>query len=211
MYKSCTSSYIYLYVHYSFWCCCEFWYSVSSPHPFNLSSKLDFKNSSLKNLCLLIGLFNAFIFNIITDILVFITDILLCVFYMSYLHFVLLLCKYAFCVKYIFYSVPVVGINNKWTIVSKVMSLLFNILSRFIIAFLPRSKCLLISTLQSPSTVTLEPKKIKSVTASTFSVLLFTFPICCEIIREMPWSYSFECWIQASFFTLLFYPLQEVL
>ena len=49
----------------------------------------------------------------------------------------------------------------------KVMCLLFNMLSRFVIAFLPRSKCLLISQLQSPSTVTLEPKKIKSVTVST--------------------------------------------
>ena len=146
----------------------------SSPHPFNLSSKLDLKNSSLKNLCLLIGLFNAFIFNIITDILVFITDILLCVFYMSYLLFVLLLCKYAFCVKSIFYSIPIVGINNIRTIVSKVMSLLFSMLSRFIIAFLPRGKRLLISRLQSPSTVTLEPKKIKYVTASTFSVFCFT-------------------------------------
>ena len=53
--------------------------------------------------------------------------------------------------------------------VGKVMSLLFNMLSRFVIAFLPRSKCLLISSLQSPSTLTLEPKKIKSVTVSTFS------------------------------------------
>ena len=53
-----------------------------------------------------------------------------------------------------------------WTFVSKVMSLLFNMLSRFVIAFLLRSKCLLISWLQSPSTVILEPKKIKSVTAS---------------------------------------------
>ena len=48
------------------------------------------------------------------------------------------------------------------------MSLLFNTLSRFVIAFLPRSKCLLISWLQSPSAVILEPKKIKSVPASTF-------------------------------------------
>ena len=48
------------------------------------------------------------------------------------------------------------------TFVSKVMSLLFNTLSRLVIAFLPRSKCLLISCLQSPSAVILEPKKIKS-------------------------------------------------
>ena len=52
---------------------------------------------------------------------------------------------------------------------SKVISLLFNMLSRFVIAFLPRSKHLLISWLQSTSTVILEPKKIKPVTVSTFS------------------------------------------
>ena len=56
-----------------------------------------------------------------------------------------------------------------WTFISKAMSLLFNMLSRFVIAFLPKNKCLLIKWLQSPSTVILEPKKIKSVTASTFS------------------------------------------
>ena len=55
--------------------------------------------------------------------------------------------------------------------VGKVMSLLFNMLSRLVIAFLPRSKRLLISWLQSPSAVILEPPKIKSVTASTFSPL----------------------------------------
>ena len=53
-----------------------------------------------------------------------------------------------------------------WTIVGKEMSLLFNMLSRFVIAFSPRSKHLLISWLQSPSTVILEPPKIKSVTAA---------------------------------------------
>ena len=55
------------------------------------------------------------------------------------------------------------------TFVGKVMSLLFNILSRFVMAFLPRSKLLLISWLQSPFTVILEPKKIKSVTVSIVS------------------------------------------
>ena len=64
------------------------------------------------------------------------------------------------------------------TFVSSVMSLLFNTLSRFVIAFLPRSNHLLISWLQSPSTVILEPKKRKSVTTSTF------FPsICHEVMR----------------------------
>ena len=56
-----------------------------------------------------------------------------------------------------------------WTFVSKVMSLLFNMLSRFAIAFLSRSKCLLISWLQSLSARTLEPQKIKSVTVSVVS------------------------------------------
>ena len=54
----------------------------------------------------------------------------------------------------------------RWTFVGKIMSLLFNTLSRFVITFLSRSKHLLISRLQLPSTVILEPKKIKSV--STF-------------------------------------------
>ena len=57
-----------------------------------------------------------------------------------------------------------------WTFVGKVMSLLFNVLSRFVIAFLPRSKCLLISWLHSLSTVILEPKKIKSLTVSIVSL-----------------------------------------
>ena len=60
----------------------------------------------------------------------------------------------------------------KWSFVDKVMSLLFNMLSRFVISFPPRSRCLLISRLQSPSTVILEPKKIKSVTVSTLFIYL---------------------------------------
>ena len=55
-----------------------------------------------------------------------------------------------------------------WTFVCKVMPLLFNTLSGFVIAFLPRSNHLLISWLQSPSAVNLDPKKRKFVTASTF-------------------------------------------
>ena len=54
-----------------------------------------------------------------------------------------------------------------WAFVRKVICLLFNMLSRFVIAFFPMSKRLLISWLQSPSTMILEPKKIESVTAST--------------------------------------------
>ena len=55
---------------------------------------------------------------------------------------------------------------TRWVIVGKVMSLLFNMQSRLVIAFLPRSKHLLISWLQSPSAVILEPPKVKSVTVS---------------------------------------------
>ena len=58
---------------------------------------------------------------------------------------------------------------TRWTFAGKVMSLLCNALSRFVIAFLPRSKHLLISWLQSPSAVILEPKKMKSVTVSIIS------------------------------------------
>ena len=58
---------------------------------------------------------------------------------------------------------------TRWTFASKVMSLLFNVLSRLVITFLPRNKHLLISWLQSPSAVILEPKKIKSDAVSTVS------------------------------------------
>ena len=56
-----------------------------------------------------------------------------------------------------------------WIFVGKVMSVLFNMQSRFVIAFLPRSKCISVSWLQSLSAVILEPKKIKSVTVPIFS------------------------------------------
>ena len=56
---------------------------------------------------------------------------------------------------------------TRWTFVGKVTSLLFNMLSRLVITFFPRRKCLLISWLQSPSAVILEPPKIKSDTIST--------------------------------------------
>ena len=64
---------------------------------------------------------------------------------------------------------------SRRTFVGKVMSLLFNMLSRFVMAFLPRSKHLLISWLQSLSSVILQPRKVKSVTVSTFPP-----PICHE-------------------------------
>ena len=66
-----------------------------------------------------------------------------------------------------------------WTFVGKVMSLLFNMLSRFVIAFLPRSNHFLISWLQSPSAMILESEKIKSVTASTLPP-----SICHEVMRH---------------------------
>ena len=66
---------------------------------------------------------------------------------------------------------------TRWTFVGKVMSLLFNMLSRLVIAFLPRSKCLFISWFHSPSAVILEPPKIKSVTVSIVSPF-----ICHEVM-----------------------------
>ena len=63
---------------------------------------------------------------------------------------------------------------TRWTFVGKVMFLFFNMLSRLVITFLPRSKCLFISWLQSPSAVILEPKKTKSDTVSP--------SICCEVM-----------------------------
>ena len=69
---------------------------------------------------------------------------------------------------------------TRWTFVSKVMPLIFNVLSSFVIAFLPRSKCLLISWLQSPSAVILEPKKIVSHWFHCFSIYL-------------PWSNGIRC------------------
>ena len=68
---------------------------------------------------------------------------------------------------------------NRWTFVGKVMSLLFNMLCRLVITFLPRSKRLLISWLHSPSAVILEPPKIKSATVSTVSP-----SICHEVMGE---------------------------
>ena len=69
---------------------------------------------------------------------------------------------------------------TRWTFVGKVMSLLFNILSRLVIVFLPRSKCLLISWLQSPSAVILEPKKI-------VCHCFHCFPV------DLPWSNGTGC------------------
>ena len=79
---------------------------------------------------------------------------------------------------------------TRWTFVGKVMSLLFNMPSRLVITFLPRSKRLLISWLQSPSAVILEHKKIKPDTVSIFSHLF-----AMKWWDQMPWSSFFECWV----------------
>ena len=75
---------------------------------------------------------------------------------------------------------------TRQTLVSKVMSLLLNMLSRLVIAFVPRGKWLLISWLQSPSTVVLEPKKINSVTVSIVSS-----SVCHEVIGPEAMSFAF--------------------
>ena len=82
---------------------------------------------------------------------------------------------------FLLYSLALTAAYGHWkdpsfdytAFVGRVMSLLFNTLSRFIMAFLPRSNCLLISGLQLPSTVILEPKKRKFVTTSTFSPSIY--------------------------------------
>ena len=90
-----------------------------------------------------------------------------------------------------------------WIFVSKVMSLLFNMLSRFVIVFLPRSKCLLISWLQSTPPVILEPPKIVCHCFHCFPSM--------KRWDQMPWSYFSECWILSQLFTLLFHFHQEAL
>ena len=94
------------------------------------------------------------------------------------------------------YGPVLTSIHDYWktiilygTFVGKVMSLLFNMLSRFVIVFLPRSKHLLISWLQSSSVVILEPKKSKYVTASTVSL-----SICHEMRGLDAMILVFECW-----------------
>ena len=84
---------------------------------------------------------------------------------------------------------------TRWTFAGKVMSLLFNMLSRLLIAFLPRSKCLLISRLQSPSAVIWEPPKIKSDTVSTMSP-----SIAMKWWDQMPWSSFSEYWALSQLF-----------
>ena len=87
-----------------------------------------------------------------------------------------------------------------WTFVGIVMSLLFNALSGFVITFLPRSKRLLISWLQSPSTVTLEPKKIKSLTVSIVYLSLCHEVMGLDAMIYIFWMLSFR----SAFSTLVF-------
>ena len=89
------------------------------------------------------------------------------------------------------------------TFVGKVMSLLFNMLSRFVIAFFPRSKNLLILWLQSPSTVTLEPKKIKSVTVSIVSPFICYEVIGPDAMISVFWMLSFKPTFSLSSFTFI--------
>ena len=80
---------------------------------------------------------------------------------------------------------------TRWTSVGKVMPLLFNTLSRFVIVFLPRSKHLLISWLQSPSAVILEPKKINSVTVSVISPSICHEVMGWDVMILVSWVLSF--------------------
>ena len=84
---------------------------------------------------------------------------------------------------------------TRWTFVSKIMSLLFNMLSLLVMAFLPRSKHLLIDWLQWPSAVILEPNKIKSATVAIVSHLS-----AMKWRDQMPWSLFFECWVLSQLF-----------
>ena len=90
------------------------------------------------------------------------------------------------------------------TFVGKVISLLFNMLSRLVITFFPRSKRLLISWLQSPSAVILEPKRIKSDTVSTVSP-----SICHEVMGPDAMILVFWMWALSQLFPLLFHFHQE--
>ena len=83
---------------------------------------------------------------------------------------------------------------TRWTFVDKVMSLLFNMLSRLVIAFLSRSKCLLIPQLQSPSAVILEPKKIKCVNISIVSPSICHEVMWLDAIPLPLYSPNSRCW-----------------
>ena len=88
-----------------------------------------------------------------------------------------------------------IALTRKTFVGKVIMSLLLNMLSRLVITFLPRSKHLLISWLQSPSAVILEPKKTKSGTVSTVSP-----SISHEVMGPVPWSSFSECWALSQLF-----------
>jgi len=92
---------------------------------------------------------------------------------------------------------------TRWTFVGKVMSLLYNMLSRLVIAFLPRSKHLLISWLQSPSTVIFEPKKIKSVTVSIVSPSICHEVMGLDAMILVFWMMGFKPTFSLSSFTFI--------
>ena len=92
---------------------------------------------------------------------------------------------------------------TRWTFVCKLMSLLFSMLSRFVIGFLPRSKCLLNSWLQSPSTVILDLKQIRSVTVSIFSPFIFYEVMGSDAMILVFWMLSFNPGLSLSSFTLI--------
>ena len=88
---------------------------------------------------------------------------------------------------------------TRWTVIGKVIFLLFNMLSRLVIAFLPRSKRILITRLQSPSAVILEPQKIKSATVSTVSPSIYH-----EVMEKNAMILVFWCWaLSQTFHSLL--------
>ena len=91
----------------------------------------------------------------------------------------------------------------KQTFVGKVMSLLFNMLSRLVTAFLPKSKHLLISWLQSPSTVILEPKKIKSLTVSIVYPSIYHKMMGLGAMIFVFWMLSFKPTFSLSSFTFI--------
>ena len=91
----------------------------------------------------------------------------------------------------------------RWTFVDKVMSLLFNMPSRSVITFLPRSKHLLISLLQSPSALILEPRKIKSATVSTVSPSIYHEVTGPDDMILVFWMLSFKPTFSLSSFTFI--------
>ena len=98
---------------------------------------------------------------------------------------------------------------TKWTFFGKVMSLLFNMFSRLVVTILPKSKHLLISWLQSPSAVILEPRKIKSATVSTVSPSICHEVMGPEAMILVFWMLSFKPTFSLSSFTFIKRPFSS--